>query len=184
MLTPCGPCKVLDNSELSPKARELRRKEHSSQQRISRDVQERFQFNTAIAAVMELVNEISAAREELMDTELDRLVLSSAWSTVLISLYPMTPHICEELWQQVGYSYCLARSFWPKHDPQALIQDELQMVIQVNGKLRSKLSVPAGADQEEIKALALQDSNVQRHIQGKEIKKVVVIPEKLVNVVA
>ncbi|MFO8033313.1 MAG: leucine--tRNA ligase [Desulfohalobiaceae bacterium] len=184
ILTPCGPCLVLDSSGLSPRAREMRRKEHSSQLRISRDIQDRFQFNTAIAAVMELVNEISAARDELLDTEQDRLALSSAWSTVLISLYPMTPHICEELWQQIGYSYSLARSSWPEHDPQALIQDEVQMVIQVNGKLRGKLSVPAGADQDEIKALALQNGNVQRHLQGKEIKKVVVIPEKLVNVVA
>ncbi|MFW5931693.1 MAG: leucine--tRNA ligase [Desulfohalobiaceae bacterium] len=184
MLRPCGPCKVLDNSELSSRARELRRKEHSSQQRISRDIQDRFQFNTAIAAVMELVNEISAAKEELLDTEQDRLALSSAWSTALISLYPMTPHICEELWQQMGYETCLARSSWPEHDPQALIQEELQMVIQVNGKLRGKISVPAEADQEAIKSLALQNDNVQRHIQGREIKKVVVIPEKLVNVVA
>ncbi|MFP4586979.1 MAG: leucine--tRNA ligase [Desulfohalobiaceae bacterium] len=183
-LIPCGPCLVMDNAGLSARAKELRRKEHSCQQRITRDIQERFQFNTAIAAVMELVNEISAAREDLLETEQDRLVLSSAWSTVLVSLYPMTPHICEELWQQMGNDSCLARCTWPEHDPQALLQDEVQLVIQVNGKLRGKLSVPAGADQEDIKALALQNSNVQRHIQGKDIKKVVVIPEKLVNVVA
>jgi leucyl-tRNA synthetase len=132
---------------------------------------------------MELTNAVSAAYEELSQTESGRKVLSSAWSTSLLCLYPMTPHICEELWAMTGYDHCLAAWSWPEHDPQALHKDEVTIVVQVNGKLRGRIAVPAQAEQEEIKALALDNENVQRHIQGKEVRKVIVVPEKLVNVV-
>ena len=183
LLRPIGPCAPLDSGDLSQPAKELRRKEHMSVQKISRDMEERFQFNTAIASVMELVNEISAKREELTSSPGDLQALSSAWSSALITLYPMTPHICEDLWERTGYESHLAQASWPEYDPEALKQEELLIVVQVNGKLRGKVSVPAEADDETVKEKALSHPNVQRHLNQAEIKKVVHIPGKLVNVV-
>lgn len=183
ILLPIGACAEINNSDLSQTGKDLRRKEHLIVQKLSQDMEDRFQFNTAIAAIMELVNEISAHKEYLYSEPGGHQVLSSAWSTVLVALYPMVPHICEELWEKMGYDSCLAQMSWPVPDQKAMHQDEVLIVVQVNGKLRGKLSVPSSADQEEIKHLALQNKNVQKHIQGKEIKKVVVIPGKLINVV-
>ncbi len=152
-------------------------------QRITRDMEDRFQFNTAIAGVMELVNEIGSKREELGSEEGDLAALSSAWSTALLALYPMTPHICEELWSRTGYAHHLAQASWPEYDPEALKQEELLIVVQVNGKVRGRISVAPDADEEEVKQTALAQENVKRHVEGREIRKVVVVPGKLVNVV-
>ncbi|MCF8085585.1 MAG: leucine--tRNA ligase [Desulfohalobiaceae bacterium] len=182
-LRPVGACARMEGMELSRAARDLRRKEHSTMHRITRDIEDRFQFNTAIASVMELVNEISSRKEDLGSGEGDPAALSSAWSTALLGLYPMTPHICEELWSQMGYASHLAQAQWPEYDPEALKQDEVLIVVQVNGKLRGRISVAPDADEEQIKQAALDQENVKRHLEGKEIKKVVVVPGKLVNVV-
>jgi leucyl-tRNA synthetase len=183
VIEPSPACAAIDAAELSSQAKALRRKEHASVEKISRDMEDRFQFNTAIAAIMELVNEISAAKDGLMETEEGCRVLSSAWASVLVTLYPMTPHICEELWEQTGHTSCLAESGWPKADPAALEQEQIEVVVQVNGKLRGQVSVPAGAGKEEHQELALANENVQRHIQDQEVRKIIVIPGKLVNVV-
>ncbi|MFW6415175.1 MAG: class I tRNA ligase family protein, partial [Thermodesulfobacteriota bacterium] len=140
-------------------------------------------FNTAIAAIMELVNEINANKEEVKKTEQGLNVLSSVFSTVLLALSPMTPHICEELWSHMGYGTCLAQMDWPGYDPGALEKEEELIVVQVNGKLRGKISVPASASEDEVKEMALENENVRKHIQGKEVKKVIFVPGKLVNVV-
>ena len=182
-LRPVGPCARMDGAELSRSARDLRRKEHGTMEKITRDMEDRFQFNTAIASVMELVNEISSQKDALSPQEGDRAALSSAWSTALIGLYPMTPHVCEELWSRAGYSRHLARQEWPEYDPEALQQEEVLIVVQVNGKLRGRVSVPPDAGEEEIKQAALAQENVRRHVEGREIDKVVVVPGKLVNVV-
>ncbi len=183
-LQPVGPCAPLNGHELSGAARELRRKEHETMLRVTTDMEEKFHFNTAIAAVMELVNELNAVKDDLQGTPAGNHALSSAWSTVLTALSPMTPHVCEELWQKMGYAHTLAQEAWPEIDPRALEKEEVLIVVQVNGKLRGKLSVPVEASEEEIKALALDNPNVQKHLQGKEIKKVIVVRGKLVNVVA
>jgi len=183
ILFPVGPCARLTGQELNKSDRDLRRKEHETLLKVSRDLEEEFQFNTCIAAVMELINTLSAAQEELSSTDSGQQVLSSAWSTALICLSPMIPHICEELWEQIGYNKCLAMWSWPEHDPEALHKEEILIVVQVNGKLRGKIQVPSGATQEEIKDLALSNENVQKHLEDKEVQKVVVVPEKLVNVV-
>jgi len=182
-LRPVGACAGMDGMELSRAARDLRRKEHSTMHRITRDIEDRFQFNTAIASVMELVNEISSRRDDLGSAEGDLAALSSAWSTVLMGLYPMTPHICEELWSRMGYASHLAQARWPEYDPEALKQDEVLIVVQVNGKLRGRVSVPPDAEEDQIRQAALDQENVKRHLEGQEIKKVVVVPGKLVNVV-
>ncbi|MDY7001027.1 MAG: leucine--tRNA ligase [Thermodesulfobacteriota bacterium] len=184
VLSPTGACADVEGFKLSPKARDLRRKEHETVQKAGRDMDGRFQFNTAIAAVMELVNALYAAKDELSRTEDGKRVLSSAVASVLAALSPSAPHICEELWAEIGHETLLSLTPWPKFDPEALVVDELLVVVQVNGKLRGKVSVRASADKDEIREKALAEPNVAKHLAGKSVKKTIVIPGKLVNVVA
>jgi len=184
VLSPTGACADVKGISLSPKARDLRRKEHETVQKAGRDMDGRFQFNTAIAAVMELVNALYAAKDELISTEDGKRVLSSAVASVLAALSPMVPHICEELWAEIGHETLLCLTSWPEFDPAALVVDELLVVVQVNGKLRAKVSVRASAGKDEIREMALAEPNVARHLAGKSVKKTIVIPGKLVNVVA
>jgi len=174
---------IIIKEKLSKQAKELRYKEHMTLKKITSDLENKYQFNTAIASIMELVNEIQAKKDLLTSSEADKKVLSSAWSTVLLTLYPMAPHICEELWSQMGYKKHLAQCSWPEYDEDALIKDELLIVVQVNGKLRARINIPANSTKEEIKRLACENENVKRHIKNKKIKKIIVIPGKLVNVV-
>ena len=183
VITPIGPCARLNYKGLSATAKSLRRKEHDSVRKISRDMEDKFQFNTAIAADMELVNEIYSVKDELREDPLGQKVLSSAIASSLVTLSPMIPHICEELWAKIGYPLTLAEQSWPEYDAEALKKEEILIVVQVNGKLRAKIDVPADADKQEIQELALSNENVQKYIQDKEIKKVIVVPGKLVNVV-
>ena len=183
ILSPVGVAIRLDSDSLSSPEKELRRKEHETIYKVSRDVKDKFQFNTAIAAIMELTNTLYSLKDELKQSGNGQKLLSSAISTALVLLSPIAPHICEELWEQIGYKTRLAESFWPEYDEKALVKDEILIVIQVNGKLRSKISVPREVEEEEIKAKALADANVQRHTQGKKIVKVIVVPGKLVNIV-
>ncbi len=182
-LSPVGPCVDMNAAELSPQEKELRAAEHGALRKAGRDMLERFQFNTAIAAAMELVNALSQHKEVLTARSSGKKALSSALSTVLSIMAPITPHICEELWSRMGYKTSLARTPWPEYDSRALLQDEVLVVIQINGKLRSKMSVPADMDQEELKSLALEDAKVQKHIQGKSVTQLIVVPGKLVNIV-
>ncbi len=182
-LRPTGPCAVLDQDFLSEGEKSLRTKEHESIQKITRDMIDKFQFNTAIAGAMELVNAIYQSKDELGDSPNRCEVLSSAISSVLTVLSPITPHVCEELWTRLGYDYPLSQSSWPRHDDRALLRDEVLVVIQVNGRLRSKMSVPADISREELRRLALNDEKTLKHIQGGDIIKTVIIPQKLVNIV-
>lgn len=182
-LTATGAC-AKPSVELPSEAKKLRRKEHETVQRASRDMENKFQFNTVIAASMELVNEIYSLKDKLVETEEGRFALSSAFSTVLAVLSPIAPHICEELWGHVGYGGSIAEVAWPEFDETALVTDELLIIIQVNGKMRGKLSVPASASKDEIEKTALGHENVTKHTDGKTIRKVIVVPGKLVNIVA
>jgi leucyl-tRNA synthetase len=181
-LSPIGPCAVPE-MELSAKARDLRRKEHETIMRVTRDMGERFHFNTAIAAIMELINELYTAKDELKGTGDGRFALSSAVSSALIALSPAAPHICEELWQRLGYGTPLAQRPWPKHDEEALKADEITVVVQVNGKLRARIQTAPDASREDLEAKALAEDNVKRHMDGKAVKKVIVVPGKLINVI-
>jgi len=182
-LSPLPPCAPLDAATLSPAARELRRKEHETVDKITRDMADKFQFNTAIAAAMELVNALYQAREGLSGTADGRQVLSSAVSSVLAVLSPAAPHICEELWQKVGHERPLVFQTWPVPDPTAMAREELTIAVQVSGKLRGTITVPADAAEDAVRERAMAEPNVARHIEGKTIRKVVVVPGKLVNVV-
>ena len=167
-----------------PAARELRLREHATVKKVGEDIGNRYQFNTAVAAVMELVNSLYLAKDELVATPEGREALSSAIATVLTLLYPITPHLCEELWEDLGHGDSLAMESWPQWQESALKRDVVTVVIQVNGKLRGKREVPADASREEVEKLALRDEAVMRHIGDLTVRKVVVIPGKLVNVVA
>ncbi len=183
ILKPVAAC-----SDLSPAAsdaiRALRLSEHATVKKVGEDIAERNQFNTAIAAIMELVNAVNQYREELSATEEGRAALSSAMSTVLVMLFPFTPHMCEEVWQELGHTESLDDVRWPAWSEDALKRDVVTVVVQVNGKLRGKLEVPAGASREDLEKAALAERSIQNHIAGKTVRKVIVVPGKLVNVVA
>jgi leucyl-tRNA synthetase len=169
----------VDSANLQPAARDLRRLVHRTIKKVTEDIDGSFHFNTAIAAVMELVNGISAAPDKNAAPE----VLREAIETVVRLLSPFVPHVCEELWQSLGYEASLEESGWPVWDESALVADTLLIVVQVNGKVRGKVTVPADADKETVEATALADANVIRFIEGKTVRKVIVVPGRLVNLV-
>ena len=165
-------------------AREVRLKEHATVKKAGEDIGNRYQFNTAIAAIMELVNTLYQSKDELAAAPEGRAELSSAMSTVLTLLAPVTPHLCEELWADLGHAAPIGDEAWPAWNPDALKREEVTVVVQINGKLRGKISVAADASNEETQRLALADPAVARHLAGLTVRKVVVVQGKLVNVVA
>ncbi len=186
MLKPIGPAAAVSElgGELSAPARDLRRKEHDTIRKVTRDMENKFQFNTAIAALMELVNEIYARKDALKAAPGGAASLSSALSTVLVLLSPVALHVCEELWAHMGHAASLTGVTWPGYEEDALVKDEIELVVQVNGKVRGRLMVPANADRDAVRDFAMTHENVLRHLEGKTIKKLIVVPGKLVNVVA
>lgn len=178
------PCTASEADAALPGARALRRKEHATVKKAGEDIGDRFQFNTAIAAVMELVNLMYLVKDELLWDEGGRKTLGSALSTTLALLFPFTPHMCEELRRRLGFATPLVDQAWPVYNESALVRNMITFVLQVNGKLRSKLDMPSDADEEAVKAGALADANVRKHLEGLTIRKVVFVPGKLVNVVA
>ena len=182
VLSSVGTCVSVEGT-LSQAEAELRRKEHDTVRRVERDIENKFQFNTAIAAMMELVNTLYATKDDLRGSAHGPRLLSSAISSLLVTLSPIAPHVCEEIWDRMGYTRNLAAEPWPAYDLDALKTDEVTVVLQVNGKLRSQITVAADASQEDIQSQAMNDQNVSRHIEGKTIVKTIVIPGKLVNVV-
>jgi leucyl-tRNA synthetase len=176
-----------DGGELPPALRGLRQKIHQTIHRVTSDIEARFHFNTAIAAMMELVNELYKAREEQGDEALADKLTASVWreavDSLVLLLSPMVPHLAEELWHQLGHPTPVFLEPWPRADTAALAAETRLVVIQVNGKLRSKVEVAADAGDEQIKELALADARIQEFLQGKTVKKVVVARQKLVNIV-
>ena len=165
---------------LTGKQRDLRRKTHQTIAKVSDDIGRRYTFNTAIAATMELLN---AVNRHQVESEQDRAVVREALEAVVKVLSPIVPHICHELWYVLGHSSALVDERWPAFDETALQQDKIEIIVQVNGKLRGRISVESDADTETISALALADENVQRFVAGKEVRKTIVVPGRLVNVV-
>ena len=183
-LLPLKACQATADDAQTEETRDLRRREHLTVKKCGEDMGDRFQFNTAIAAVMELVNAMYLSREKMGTSEGERRVFSSAMASVLTLLSPITPHVCEELWQHLGHSTALAGELLPAWDEAATVQDMLTVALQVNGKLRGTVQIPAAADKAAMEQAALADSSVQRHIDGLTVRKVVVVPGKLVNIVA
>ncbi|MFD1218373.1 leucine--tRNA ligase [Microbulbifer celer] len=172
----------IDVDNLSDKQQQLRRKTHETIQKVSDDYGRRQTFNTAVAAVMELLNEVGkiAERDSTNGLAVEREALQAA----VLLLSPVTPHISHALWKALGNSDELVDAPWPQVDEKALVRSSITLVIQVNGKLRAKLEVPADADKETLEKLALEDENVQKFTDGKTVRKVIVVPGKLVNIVA
>jgi leucyl-tRNA synthetase len=158
----------------------LRRKLHETLAKVTDDMGRRYTFNTAVAAVMELMNELGTAND---GTEAGHAVTREVLEHVVLMLAPIVPHIANSLWHELGYEESVAEKAWPEVDEAALVRDTVELVVQVNGKLRDRVAVAADADEEAIRETALAADNVQRHTEGKTIRKVIVVPGKLVNVV-
>ncbi len=174
--------KVPDTFEnLNNDARDLRFKTHATIKKVTEDVGDRFNFNTAISAIMELSNTLTAYKDK---EQPDLAVVKEALQTLLVLLSPFTPHICEELWHLCQNEGSVCQQKWPEYDPQALIQDEIEIVVQVMGKVRDHLRVPAEITEEELKNRALQLEKIKELTSGKQINKIIVVPRKLVNIVA
>ena len=176
-----NPAKTsLDLTALSAAQKALRREVHKTIAKVSDDIGRRQTFNTAIAAVMELMNKLTKAS---LESDQDRAVMAEALSAVVRMLYPITPHICFELWQALGNESNIDTAEWVKADEAAMVEDEKLIVVQVNGKVRGKVTVPATSSEEEIKAAAKADPNVAKFLDGKEILKEIYIPLKMLNFV-
>lgn len=179
-----------DTSKISDSAKELRRMTHQTIKRVTTDIDERLHFNTAISAIMELVNYLHQI--EPSENELYRSVFRESIESLVVLTSPFAPHLAEELWEQLGNKSpqppfskggSVINATWPKWDEDALKTDEVLIVIQVNGKLRSQTHVPADATEDEVREAVLADEKIQRYIEGKQVKKVIVVPQKLANVV-
>ncbi|MGI9199665.1 MAG: leucine--tRNA ligase [Woeseiaceae bacterium] len=175
-----GAADELDVAALSSAQKDLRRKTHQTIAKISDDIGRRYTFNTAVAAAMELLNAINKFDD---DSSAGRAVVQEALEAVVLMLSPMVPHICHELWSALGQETSLIDMQWPALDDQALEIDEVEIVLQVNGKLRGRIAVSVDADKDSVTEQALADPNVQKHIEGKEIRKTIVVPGRLVNIV-
>ncbi len=160
----------------------LRQRTHKAIKKVTEDI-ERFHFNTAISAVMELVNEIYVSAVKDRADEISRGVMRESLETVVVLLSPFVPHFAEELWEALGNRESIIRTRWPEYDPEAVMEEEILIVIQVNGRLRDRMTIPVSYGEEEVKTWALKSERIRKLVEGKEIKRVILVPRKLVNIV-
>ena len=172
-----------DPSTLSGAFKEVYRKTHETIKRVTQDIEERFHFNTVISAVMELVNTMQAIEEDTNADDAGKQTVRFGLETAVLLLSPIVPHFCDELWEALGHSQSVLLSTWPDFDEAATIKDEVEVVVQVNGKLRSRFSAALDADPESLKQRALADERIIGFIGEKPIKKVITVKNKLVNIV-
>ncbi|HWJ05054.1 MAG TPA: leucine--tRNA ligase [Steroidobacteraceae bacterium] len=170
----------LDRHALSPAQRDLRRQVHEALRKITHDLGVRRTFNTAIAAVMELTNALAKFDDHSAQ---GRAVMQEALEIVVLGLSPVVPHACHALWRELGHSGAVIDEPWPRVDDTALVRDSIEVVVQVNGKLRGRVTVPASADEALVREAALADEGVQKYVDGKPLKKFVYVRGKLANVV-
>ncbi len=166
--------------ELSRKDKDMRRLVHTTIKRVTDDAGTRFNFNTAISAIMELVNGLYQYREV---ADYNKVVMAEAVDTLVLLLAPFIPHVTEELWQDLGHGESVHKQKWPVVDEAALVADEVTVIVQVNGKVRDKILMPVNLDKAETEKMVLAQPKIAEILAGKEVKKVVVVPNKLVNVV-
>ena len=176
----CSAGSVESATQLNDLQKDLRRKTHQTIAKVSDDIGRRYKFNTAIAATMELLNAISRFDDSSPE---GRAVVQEALDSIVLLLAPIVPHICHNLWAQLGHSEPLLVASWPATDEKALAQDLIEIVVQVNGKLRGRISVAIDADDDAVREQAFNDENVQRFIAGKEVRKAIVVPGRLVSFV-
>ncbi|MGR6861006.1 leucine--tRNA ligase [Aliivibrio salmonicida] len=175
-----GATEALDVAALSGDQKALRRDVHKTIAKVSDDIGRRQTFNTAIAAIMELMNKLNKAPQ---DSAQDRALLDEALKAVVVMLYPMTPHASFAMWEALGESN-IDTAAWPTFDEKALVEDEKTIVVMINGKLRAKLVVASDATEEQVKELGLNDENTLKFLDGLTIRKVIYVPGKLLNIVA
>ena len=174
-----GQAVVLD--ELSELERDLYRKMHETIAHITRDLEGAFHFNTAIAQIMELMNALDKLPMDETSGRGTQTVFRETTETIVLLLSPFAPHIAEELWRELGHSDSILKTAWPKANPEALKRDQVEMVLQVNGKVRGRIQIPSEATREEVEQAAMADANVQKWTEGKTIRKVIVVPGRLIN---
>ncbi len=177
-----GESNPSDIQDLNQPFRELYRKNHETIKRVTQDIEDRFHFNTVISAVMELVNAMQAIDESDSDGKGNRTMRFALETTVLL-LSPIVPHFCEELWEALGHAESILLSRWPRFDEAATVKKEVEVVVQVNGKLRSRFSADLDTDENTLKQQALADERIVRFVDGKPVKKVITVKNKLVNIV-
>ncbi len=169
-----------------PVSQALHRKLHDTIRRVTQDI-ETLRLNTAIAAMMELLNtledEVQSTRKSSAQSPQPRTTLRQAFETLVILLAPFAPHICEELWERLGHRERLSTVSWPSYDAGALETEEVILVVQVNGKVRARVTVPSASTEEELKARVLSDAAVKKFLDGQAIKQMVIVPKRLVNIV-
>jgi leucyl-tRNA synthetase len=172
-----------ETESLSPQARAIQRKLHQTIKRVSDDFQGRWHFNTCIAAIMELLNEVYGAEDAIAGGRVPASLITDVQRNMALLLAPMAPYLAHELWEMTGEKSNLLKAPWPKYDPALAAEDEIEIPVQVNGKLRGLVVVPASATEDQIQQAALANERVQAAIAGKQVAKVIVVPKKLVNVV-
>src|ERR1700687_933003 len=175
-----GAAPPLELSALTPEARELRRTAHQTLAKVTADIARRRTFNTAIAAVMKLLNAVDHYQQ---GGDYARAVRQEALEIAVLALSPMVPHICHTLWHSLGHITAVIDEPWPEPDRDALAQALVELIVQVNGKLRGRVQLPAGAQRQLAVDAALADPDVQRFLAGKEVRRAVHVPDKLVNLV-
>ena len=175
-----GTAPVLDTTALDDAQKPLRCKFHETVKKVSDDIGRRYTFNTAIAANMELLNELAKFKDS---SDTGRALMQEALEAAVLMLSPIVPHICHALWQALGCSHNVVDCAWPQVDEAALVRDSIELVVQVNGKMRGKIQMAADADDDNIRNAALTESNVLRFIEGKAVRKVIIVPGRLVNLV-
>src|SRR6266568_2433294 len=169
----------LDVAAASEKEKALLRKAHQTLRRVTNDFETRWHFNSAIAQIMELTNEVQAAETDDVRPE----ALKEVLELMTLMLAPMTPHLAEELWEMLGHGEGLPHVSWPKFNPELAREEEVEIVVQINGRVRGRMRVPAGLAEEEVARRALQDPGVAAHMNGKRVGRRIVVPDKLVNLV-
>jgi leucyl-tRNA synthetase len=170
-------------NDLSGDVRDLYRLIHRTIKKVTEDIESRFHFNTAIAAIMELFNALSASAQDESELEVGMPVIKAGLEAMITMLYPFVPHIASELWESLDQRGHLDAVPWPKYSEEALEEEQLQIVVQVNGKVRGKITVAADVDQARIEQEALHDQRVKHFVDGKKLQKVVYVPRRLVNIV-
>ncbi len=171
---------ALNTESLDGDQKAFRRKLHETIRKVSDDVGRRYTFNTAIAANMELLNDIGRFADK---TENGRALVKEALDAAVLMLAPIVPHICDELWSALGYTESIVDCAWPAMDEAAQVKDSVELIVQVNGKLRGKISIATGAGDDVIREAAVADPNVKNHVGDKAIRRVIIVPGRLVNIV-
>jgi len=174
---------TLQATPLQPEARAIQRKLHQTIKRVSDDFRGRWHFNTSIAAIMELVNELYGVEEKVAQRAIPASLLAQVQRDLVLLIAPFAPYMAHELWEMLGAKGSLLRATWPKYDPALAKEEEIEYPVQVNGKLRSVIIVPADAPKESVLERALADEKIKAAIAGKQVVKVIFVPGKLVNIV-